>query len=189
MQKVSFTVRDKDVVAFGTAFFESGDTYQRAVVRQHPIHVYYEYPPSKNVDILPLLELRIMFPQTKVTVIPDFANNDEHFYSQLIIEHIEHFLKNTSPGLTHDIQAFKISEFCCHRHDIFYLWYKPGHEPNGVDMTLDREGEPFATEICRMLGLEDIYSIYCDIAFDGIDVRYSKNSSCRRVEDVEKGLR
>jgi hypothetical protein len=36
-----------------------------------------------------------------------------------------------------------------------------------------------------MLGVDEAFEMYCDISFDGIDVRNSNNSSCRRAEDVE----
>ncbi|KAH6870163.1 hypothetical protein BKA58DRAFT_420770 [Alternaria rosae] len=186
MQNVPFTVRDKDVVDFAIAFFETSHADQQAPIGQHPIHVFYLYPPSTNVDILPLLKLKMAFPQTEVTIIPDPAENEEHFYTQLNCEHITHVLENTSPALRHDIRASKISEFCCHHDSRFYLWYKLGHVPHGVDMTLDREGVAFANQIYNMIGVKDMYGIHHGVAFEGIDVRNSNNSS--RAGDVEKGL-
>jgi len=187
MQNVPFTVKDKDVNGFMTAFFGSGHTNQRVILGQHPSHVIYLYPPSTNVDILPLLKLKMACPQTEVTVIPDPADTEEQFYSQFNCELITHILENTSPALRHDVQAYVISEFCCHHNSRFYLWYKPGHVPHGVDMTFNREGQAFTDQMRRlynMTSLEDLFGVYLGVAFEGIDVRNSNNSS--RAEDVEK---
>ncbi|KAI4646259.1 uncharacterized protein J4E78_009180 [Alternaria triticimaculans] len=82
MQNASFTVRDKDIKRFTNAFFASGHTNQRVLDGQHPSRVIYRYPPSTNVDILPLLEVKIASPETEVSVIPGPADTEEQFYSQ-----------------------------------------------------------------------------------------------------------
>ncbi|KAI4956758.1 hypothetical protein J4E86_005229 [Alternaria arbusti] len=82
MQNVSFTVRDKDIKRFTNAFFASDNTNQRVLNGQHPSRVIYFYPPSTNVDILPLLEVKIVSPETEVSVIPGPADTEEQFYSQ-----------------------------------------------------------------------------------------------------------
>ncbi|KAI4675089.1 uncharacterized protein J4E88_007993 [Alternaria novae-zelandiae] len=82
MQNVSFTVRDKDIKRFTNAFFASGHTNQRVLDGQRPSRVIYLYPPSMNVDILPLVELKMAYPQTEVTVIPGPADIEEQPYSQ-----------------------------------------------------------------------------------------------------------
>ena len=187
MQNVPFTVRDKDIKSFTNAFFASGQTNQRVLDGQRPSRVIYRYPPSTNVDILPLLEVKIASPETEVTVIPGPADTEEQFYSQYNCELITEILENTSPALRHDIQASKISELCFHHDGRFYLWYKPGHTPHGVDMTLDREGQAFTDQmrrLCNMPSFEDWSGAYLDVAFEGIDVRNFNNSS--RAEDVEK---
>ena len=187
MQNVPFTVRDKDIKGFTNAFFASGHTNQRVLDGQRPARVIYLYPTATNVDILPLLEVKISFPQTEITVIPDPADIEERLYSQYNCELITHILENTSPALRHDVQASKISEICCHEVCRSYLWYKPGHVPHGVDMALDREGQAFTDQmrqLYNMTGFEDWSGGYYDVAFEGIDVRNSNNSS--RAEDVEK---
>ncbi|KAI4926198.1 hypothetical protein J4E85_006490 [Alternaria conjuncta] len=144
MQNVPFTVRGKDIKGFTNAFFASGHTNQRVLDGQRPTRVIYLYPPLRNVDILPLLEVKIAFPQTEITVIPDPADIEEHFYP---------------PS---------------------YLWYKPGHVPHGVDMTLDREGQAYMDQmrqLYNMTGFEDWSGGYHDVAFEDTDVRNFTNSS------------
>ncbi|KAI4666365.1 uncharacterized protein J4E79_002403 [Alternaria viburni] len=79
MQNVPFTVKDKDIKRFTNAFFAWGHTNQRELDGQRPTRVIYLYPPTTNVDILPLLEVKIAFPKTEITVIPGPAD-EEHFY-------------------------------------------------------------------------------------------------------------
>ncbi|KAI4910804.1 hypothetical protein J4E90_007060 [Alternaria incomplexa] len=83
MQNVSFTVRDKDIKRFANAFFESGHMNQRVLDGQRPARVIYLYPTATNVDILPLLEVKISFPQTEITVIPDPADIEEQLRNRI----------------------------------------------------------------------------------------------------------
>ena len=179
MQNVPFTVKDKDIKRFTNAFFASGHTNQRVLDGQRPTRVIYLYPPTTNVDILPLLEVKIAFPQTEITVIPGPAD-EEHFYPPYVCELITHILENTSPALRHDVQASKISEICCQEDCRSYLWYKPGRVPHGVDMTLDREGQAYMDQmrqLYNMTGFEDWSGGYHDVAFEDTDVRNFTNSS------------
>ncbi|KAI4644918.1 hypothetical protein J4E93_005716 [Alternaria ventricosa] len=82
MQNASFTVRDKDIKRFTNAFFAPGHTNQWVLDGQRPSRVIYRYPRSTNVDILPLLEIKMSSPQTEVSVIPGPADTEEQFYSQ-----------------------------------------------------------------------------------------------------------
>jgi hypothetical protein len=184
LQKVPFVVRTIDVESFVKAFFWLDGTDQQALIKQYPAHVYYLHTQSVTTDILPLLNVRMAFPQVQFTVLPDLEDHGEHYWTATMCEYLKKFLVYTSRGLRHDLQASRISEFCCHCDGRFYVWYKPGNEPYGVNMTLDKEGQEFVDETHKMLGVEGSYDIHCGISFDGIDQRNCNNSTCRRVEDV-----
>jgi hypothetical protein len=148
------------------------------------MHVHYLHPSFETVDLLPLLNVKMAFPQIKFTVLPHPEASNEDSYAWLVCDSITDVLVNTSPALIHDIQASKISEFCYHRDNRFYIWYKPGQELRGFDAIRELEGYTFMTELHKILGVIRGYDVQCNIAFDGIDVRNS-NTSSRCIEKVE----
>jgi hypothetical protein len=184
LQKVSFGIRNQDIERFTEAFFWVDRTSQPALIGQYPAKIHYLHTQSTATDILPLLNLIVAFPQTKFAVFPDPADEDGQYYIRVICKFISKSFIRPSPGLRYDLRESKISEFC-HCDERFYIWYKPGHTPCGIDMTLDQEGRAFRSQVHRMLGVDYDDEIYCAISFDGIDVRNSNNSSCRRAEDAE----
>ncbi|KAG9185799.1 hypothetical protein G6011_07130 [Alternaria panax] len=169
LQKMPFAVTRKDIESFVKAFFWLDDTDQKAPTGHYPTHVHYLHTQSTTTDILPLLNLKMHFPQLNLAILPDPEDGNECYWIADMCRSISELLVLRSPRFRHDLQAQKVSEFCCHCDGRFYVWYKPGQEPYGFDMALDKEGQEFADETHRILGVEERFGTYCSIAFDGID--------------------